>query len=84
MAQSATGRVTSTIRDLYVEALALKREGLSAFDVAQRLKAEGYEAGYTTIDVRVPEASGQHVEVSFEGYGRIWFDGAEWSWKTEI
>jgi orotate phosphoribosyltransferase-like protein len=80
----ASGRVTSTIRDLYVEALALKQEGLSAFEVAHRLKAEGYEAGYTTIDVLVAEASGQHIEVSFEGYGRIWFDGAEWSWKTEI
>lgn len=33
MAQSATGRVTSTIRDLFVEALALKREGLPAFDI---------------------------------------------------
>ena len=80
----ATGHVTSTLRDLYVEALALKREGLSAFDIAHRLKAEGYEAGYTTIDVRVPEASGQYVEISFEGYGRIWFDAGEWSWKTEI
>ena len=38
----------------------------------------------TPLDVLVPEASGQHVEVSFVGYGRIWFDGAEWGWRTEV
>ncbi len=65
-----------TVRDIYLDALAMKRDGLDALTIASRLVDIGYHNGFTSIHER---RSPQLVELTFEKTGEIIrFDGTDW------
>jgi hypothetical protein len=74
-------QITRTVRDIFDEACALQRQGVHPFEVGKQLQAIGRDAGYAEVKLISPTITGTDVTVDFAGYGRIWFDGADWQCK---
>lgn len=69
-----------TVRDIFVEALALKRQGLDPRQIADRIVDIGHDSGFVTISEHGVSGSEQPttIELVFPNREVIYFDGADW------
>ena len=71
----------TTVRDIFVEALALKRQGLTPRQLADRIIDMGQDAGFVNIEEHGSAGAGGQpimIELLFPNGDVISFDGAEW------
>jgi hypothetical protein len=69
-----------TVHDIYLEALVMQRQGLSARKIAIRMGSLGAECGLAPIrTIGVGDQIDQHFERTDE---TIWSDGCDWHYSS--
>jgi hypothetical protein len=73
-----------TVRDIFVEALALKRQGLSPRQIADQVIDMGHDNGFAVINDRGSGGGGQPttIELTFPNGEIIYFDGSDWHHRS--
>jgi hypothetical protein len=66
-----------TVHDIFAEALALQRQGLTPRQVADRIHEMGRDNGFAKIDEYGSVSRGT-IELVFPVEATIYFDGTEW------
>ena len=66
-----------SVRDMFVEAVSMKANGVRPRQIRERLLDLGHANGFPVIN----EIGGHgHFQLIFDKAGRIEFDGTEWHW----
>jgi hypothetical protein len=69
-----------SVRDIFVEALALKGQGLRPRQIADQVIDMGHDNGFVEINDRGSGGGGQPdtIELTFPNGEVIYFDGSDW------
>jgi hypothetical protein len=73
--------MNKTVHELYLEAVALQKQGIRPMEIKERLIDLGHDNGFSTINDRGSGGGGQPTVIELEfftGGEVIYFDGAEW------
>lgn len=70
-----------SIRDIFVDALALKQQGFTFGEIADRLTAVGYANGFASI---IEARTDKGVELRFDNAGVVHFDGDKWDYRNTV
>lgn len=70
-----------TVRDIFVEAVALKAQGVPPHAIAERIVQIGHDNGFADIDESGSGGRGEPLTISvrFPNGEEISYDGASWS-----
>jgi hypothetical protein len=64
-----------TVRDIYVDVLAMKRQGVPLYEIRKRIVDLGHDNGFSQIEER---GDADHVAFKFHTGEVISFDGSDW------